>query len=46
MQGITTICPNCGEEIILDFTPSRGEIVNCLQCGESSEVIHTDPLSL
>ena len=46
MQELTTICPNCGEEIILDFTPSRGETVNCLQCEEGSEVIRTGPLIL
>ena len=46
MQELTAICPNCGEEIILDFAPTRGEVVYCPHCGVSSEVIHTDPLSL
>ena len=45
MQELTAICPNCSEEIILDFTPTRGETVYCPQCGVSSEVIHTDPIA-
>ena len=46
MQELTAICPNCGEEIILDFTPARGETVYCPQCRSSSEVINTDPITL
>ena len=46
MEEINAICPICGEEIILDYTPEVGEVIYCPQCGGSSEVIRTEPFTL
>ncbi len=46
MEEFVAICPACGEEILLDFTPEIGETVSCAQCNTSAEVIREDPLTL
>lgn len=46
MQELNAICPICGEEIMLDYTPEIGEAIFCSQCGRSSEVIRVNPLTL
>lgn len=46
MEELNPICPICGEEIPLEYPPEMGEIIYCPQCGGSSEVIRTEPLTL
>jgi len=46
MEELIAICPACGEEILLDFTPEIGEAVSCPQCNISSEVVRKNPLTL
>ncbi|MDP8216690.1 MAG: lysine biosynthesis protein LysW [Candidatus Kaelpia imicola] len=46
MEELTAVCPACGEEILLDFTPEIGETISCPQCNTSSEIIRKNPLTL
>ena len=39
-------CPSCGEMVVFDKTPKRGQLIACWYCEEELEVIDLEPILL
>jgi alpha-aminoadipate carrier protein LysW len=43
---VTTECPECGAEIVMEADVIKGEIIECPDCGVELEVVELEPLTL
>jgi len=43
---LTTQCPVCSSDVIIDEEASEKDLVNCLNCGTELEIVTLQPLFL
>ena len=46
MSGVTSVCPDCDEQVTLRGPIALGRLVSCPNCGARLEIVETVPVEL